>query len=499
MPLTKATYSMVDGAPANVLDFGATGDGVTDDTSAVQLALNSGKTLVYFPEGTYVIGDVFAPSNSGVKIVGPGKIKFTGLASTGLSVSINSDSPDINNINSMFVHNARSIGDMATIKSLGYETITHYLQFAAGESGTIQQVLDSAYAVGIRVILASQTDTPTLSFDSHPALFGYYLFDEPSTNGVSVLDQETRIAAHRALTAKPLCIADFGDFNLATPLASEWDIVFVDVYYNKTNTNYNTDVDLSNKATALISWESTKLACPHARVIPCVGLFGQTGTAADIPKNIAFAKEYARFSVDQSICVFGWDLAQVYPMFYDFDCSSSQEYRDAAIEMPFIVKGSRGWQSKVYYWQNTSDISDLMQVYNEKYSSNNILPFAVINGTGSEREQSFGPWKGLAARDVGGFFASTIKTEGCVWWRYRWRNFSDGNPGTIVTSETSEDYYTKNALKTQVIDNNSTATAIEQSDGKLLGINITYTGTSVNLWKFLTASIIVSNWDTTSF
>lgn len=57
MALTKATYSMIDGAPINVLDFGATGDGVTDDTSAIQAAINyvsnSDHKTLYFPAGTY--------------------------------------------------------------------------------------------------------------------------------------------------------------------------------------------------------------------------------------------------------------------------------------------------------------------------------------------------------------------------------------------------------------------------------------------------------------
>lgn len=55
MSLTKATFSMIDGAPANVLDFGAVGDGVTDDSSAIQAAINSA-SCIYFPAGTYAIG-----------------------------------------------------------------------------------------------------------------------------------------------------------------------------------------------------------------------------------------------------------------------------------------------------------------------------------------------------------------------------------------------------------------------------------------------------------
>jgi hypothetical protein len=55
MALTKVTFSMIEGASANVRDFGATGDGVTDDRPAVTAALatlSSGGTL-YFPPGNY--------------------------------------------------------------------------------------------------------------------------------------------------------------------------------------------------------------------------------------------------------------------------------------------------------------------------------------------------------------------------------------------------------------------------------------------------------------
>jgi hypothetical protein len=58
MSLTKATFSMIEGAVANVLDYGAVGDGLTNDRAAVQAAIDAlaatGGT-VYFPEGTYLI------------------------------------------------------------------------------------------------------------------------------------------------------------------------------------------------------------------------------------------------------------------------------------------------------------------------------------------------------------------------------------------------------------------------------------------------------------
>lgn len=73
MALTKANYRMIDGAVANVLDYGAVGDGTTDDTTAVQAAVNSGANSVFFPDGTYLINAVALPSN--IRLFGDATIK----------------------------------------------------------------------------------------------------------------------------------------------------------------------------------------------------------------------------------------------------------------------------------------------------------------------------------------------------------------------------------------------------------------------------------------
>jgi hypothetical protein len=64
MSLTKASFSMINGAVANVLDYGAVGDGTTDDTAAFNAAIATGKK-VYVPKTTngYVVNNVGVVTN----------------------------------------------------------------------------------------------------------------------------------------------------------------------------------------------------------------------------------------------------------------------------------------------------------------------------------------------------------------------------------------------------------------------------------------------------
>ena len=85
MSLTKVSYSMINGAVFNVLDYGAIGNGVADDTVAIQAAIDaaSPQTLtdlagtVFLPRGKYKItqplnltSDDGAFNRRGVKLMG---------------------------------------------------------------------------------------------------------------------------------------------------------------------------------------------------------------------------------------------------------------------------------------------------------------------------------------------------------------------------------------------------------------------------------------------
>lgn len=79
MALTKATYSMIDGAVFNVLDYGAIGDGTTDDTAAITAAYNAayttanGPAVIFFPKGVYSVSSLqFNVANASLHLMGEG-------------------------------------------------------------------------------------------------------------------------------------------------------------------------------------------------------------------------------------------------------------------------------------------------------------------------------------------------------------------------------------------------------------------------------------------
>ena len=86
MTLTKTSFSMIQGAVLNVLDFGADPTGVADSTSAIQTAIDDGladNIPVFIPAGTYKISSVLTLSSSatpylnGVKVFGAGQRQTT--------------------------------------------------------------------------------------------------------------------------------------------------------------------------------------------------------------------------------------------------------------------------------------------------------------------------------------------------------------------------------------------------------------------------------------
>lgn len=73
MALTKTSFAMLNGAVANILDYGADPTGVADSTAAIQACLNENIGDVYIPEGQFKISSKLVVPGGAVNIIGEGR------------------------------------------------------------------------------------------------------------------------------------------------------------------------------------------------------------------------------------------------------------------------------------------------------------------------------------------------------------------------------------------------------------------------------------------
>jgi len=84
----------------NVKDFGAVGDGVADDTAAIQAAINSLSGTIYFPDGVYVTSSTINLNNLAQQIIGSSRTSAIITAShmNGPVLTITAPRCTVNNI-----------------------------------------------------------------------------------------------------------------------------------------------------------------------------------------------------------------------------------------------------------------------------------------------------------------------------------------------------------------------------------------------------------------
>ena len=134
----------------SVKDFGAVGDGVTDDTAAIQAALSSGLRCVMIPVGTFLISSALILP-SGVSLIGQGcstiKLKNnaapipTSLVTT--NTTNNARGSNVALVGLIFDANRENNIDHGTPDGAGNQ--------AQGWNGTLLAVVALAYMDGVRV------------------------------------------------------------------------------------------------------------------------------------------------------------------------------------------------------------------------------------------------------------------------------------------------------------------------------------------------------------
>lgn len=209
-----------------------------DWTTAINSAFSSGLPVLLSSD--YNVSGII--NTKGQRILGKGNI-ITSRYTLG-SVIAQTIDPDNESIRMLYVESAYDLAELLHIKSLGFNMINHYCTFANNgtidAAGTAEQMLDNAYTAGLKVNIG--LDNPRSNANlaefvnatkDHPATWGYSVYDEPATHGVSVATQDARITTLRGLTTKKLSFVDLiadTSFIFNQVFSTNYDVAFVDSY-----------------------------------------------------------------------------------------------------------------------------------------------------------------------------------------------------------------------------------------------------------------------------
>lgn len=160
MALTKATFSMVQKAPVNIKDYGATGDRNTDDTAAIQAAINAAVAdgvSLYVPAGNYRVSSTLTVGAFPDTFLIQGQEGLSSVGSPARFLQGNTNAPlfDVNCV-------AISIRDLTFSIWSGKNTakVSSYTYDAINDVGTL-----------------------TLNSNPEPVLFTNLAYDVAATNG----------------------------------------------------------------------------------------------------------------------------------------------------------------------------------------------------------------------------------------------------------------------------------------------------------------------------
>lgn len=199
MLVFMTSYSM--DSPLNIKDYGAIGDGKTDNTKAIQSVIdrlkNEGGGEIFIPEGIYVVGELVLYSN--MTLTGSGSLSIlktrtgeTEEARAKYLISVNpydGGSPDINdNAKNIVIRNVQLRG---TVEKDGFFEHKHLLNLNA----VTNVIVENVSFVGFRgdgIYLGSGNKANIERHNKNVTIRGC-LFDgvnNDNRNGVSIIDGE---------------------------------------------------------------------------------------------------------------------------------------------------------------------------------------------------------------------------------------------------------------------------------------------------------------------
>ena len=299
--------------------FGAkANDPKFDNSKALNSAFATGKDVYSTPDKTYYVTKNL--KTTGQRLIGGWKIhskKKTSRVGIWEQTVTTVDEPNVNTdvIKMMYVANAYDLSEFLYIQSLGFNVLQHYsgMHIQGWDmDGNVHNMLDNAKSAGLKVIVGTQNDPGAIanltswvaSIDSHSAVIGYSVADEPIHNGMKVAQQDARISLLRKVTRKLLTTVEFTQDRKNKRLSDNYDIIFLDVY-NNPSTNLSKDIAIQADINQMNSALNLYRRQYDAKIIPVVMGFKYVN-GAPIDRIIKTSKYFAKTS-GGNFGVFIWD------------------------------------------------------------------------------------------------------------------------------------------------------------------------------------------------
>jgi hypothetical protein len=130
----------------------------------------------------------------------------------------------------------------------------------------------------------------------HSAIVGYYVYDEPDLNGVSIEDQEKQILKYHRRSWKPLFVACVE--NTTKKLSDQYDFYLLDIYYGTTLSK------IKNYLNAAFSSQFIRVLYGRGKVVPIMGVFDDAGLYQYSPEILPFARFFRRMFVGSNSAVY---------------------------------------------------------------------------------------------------------------------------------------------------------------------------------------------------
>jgi len=229
------------GEVKNVKDFGAIGDGVTDDTIAIQAAINSGATTVYIPPGNYLVSSLLMPNVFLFTLAGAGSSSML-VQKTGASNAL------------IYWSTAGMVYNEQTIRNLGL-TCTNGSQHGIDTSGAGGVTIDDIYYKDLPVGKSGIYVNGAAATYTH----------DPRINNIRIY---SNTAGHSGIRCGPLCAdTQISRFIMNGNFSVNYGI-YADVSALSTNVldshPYNCSVNVLNLAGSNSMWGFTHCTFDNA-------------------------------------------------------------------------------------------------------------------------------------------------------------------------------------------------------------------------------------------